>query len=91
MEQRAQVRRNESQRQLERNLVTEVERLQREIELAKQSTEMHHLTAETLKREVSTVIFFPPLGIPVPNIKQNKHYKCCELVRRLGVLVRSVS
>lgn len=53
MEQRAQVRRNESQRQLERSLVTEVERLQREIELAKQSTELHHLTAETLKREVN--------------------------------------
>lgn len=52
MEQRAQVRRNESQRQLERSLLSEVERLQREIDIAKQSTELHHLTAETLKREV---------------------------------------
>lgn len=53
LEQRAQIRRNESQRSLERNLLVEVERLQREIEIAKQSTELHHLTAETLKREVS--------------------------------------
>lgn len=53
LEQRAQIRRNESQRSLERSLLAEVERLQREIEIAKQSTELHHLTAETLKREVS--------------------------------------
>lgn len=53
LEQRAQIRRNESQRSLERNLLVEVERLQREIEIAKQSTELHHLTAETLKREVA--------------------------------------
>lgn len=52
MEQRSQNRRMESRKQLERNLLAEVERLQKDIELAKQSTDLHHLTAETLKREV---------------------------------------
>lgn len=52
MEQRSQSRRMESRKQLERNLLAEVERLQKDIELAKQSTDLHHLTAETLKREV---------------------------------------
>lgn len=53
MEQRAQTRRNESKKQMERNLMAEMERLQRDLELAKQSTEVHHLTAESLKKEVS--------------------------------------
>ncbi|CAH1159329.1 unnamed protein product [Phaedon cochleariae] len=60
IEQRAQGRRSESRKQLERNLLVEVERLQKDIELAKQSTDLHHLTAETLKREVvslETAIF----------------------------------
>ncbi|KAJ8936950.1 hypothetical protein NQ318_015568 [Aromia moschata] len=55
MEQRVQSRRTESRKQLERNLLVEVERLQKDIELAKQSTDLHHLTAETLKREVATL------------------------------------
>lgn len=53
IEQRAQTRRNESKKQMERNLMAEMERLQRDLELAKQSTEVHHLTAESLKKEVS--------------------------------------
>lgn len=53
MEQRSQSRRQESLKQLERNILLEVERLQKDIELAKQSADLHHLTAETLKREVS--------------------------------------
>lgn len=52
MEQRALSRRNESRKQMEKSLLIEMERLQRDIELAKQSTELHHLTAETLKKEV---------------------------------------
>ncbi|XP_049825799.1 ras association domain-containing protein 8 isoform X2 [Aethina tumida] len=55
MEQRAQCRRSESRKQLERSLLAEVERLQKDIELAKQSTELHHLTAETLKKEVAAL------------------------------------
>lgn len=53
LEQRALSRRNESRRQMEKSLMAEMERLQRDIELAKQSTELHHLTAETLKKEVN--------------------------------------
>lgn len=52
MEQRAQVRRNDSKKQMERSLLVEMERLQRDIDLAKQSTDLHHLTVETLKKEV---------------------------------------
>nr|XP_023015939.1 ras association domain-containing protein 8 [Leptinotarsa decemlineata]XP_023015944.1 ras association domain-containing protein 8 [Leptinotarsa decemlineata] len=55
IEQRSQSRRSESRKQLERNLLLEVERLQKDIELAKQSTDLHHLTAETLKREVASL------------------------------------
>ncbi|XP_017773949.1 PREDICTED: ras association domain-containing protein 8 isoform X2 [Nicrophorus vespilloides] len=51
MEQRVIARRSESRKQLERNLLVEMERLQGDIELAKQSTELHHLTAESLKKE----------------------------------------
>lgn len=53
MEQRALSRRNESKKQMERNLMVEMERLQRDLEVAKQNTELHHLTAENLKKEVS--------------------------------------
>lgn len=53
MEQRAESRRTESRKQLERTLLLEIERLQKDIELAKQSTDLHHLTGETLKREVT--------------------------------------
>lgn len=52
MEQRAQVRRNDSKKQMERSLLVEMERLQRDIDMAKQSTDLHHLTVDTLKREV---------------------------------------
>lgn len=52
MEQRAQSRRTDSRKQIEKSLLIEMERLQKDIELAKQSTELHHLTAETLKKEV---------------------------------------
>ncbi|CAH1106376.1 unnamed protein product [Psylliodes chrysocephalus] len=55
MEQRSQSRRQESLKQLERNILLEVERLQKDIELAKQSADLHHLTAETLKREVASL------------------------------------
>ncbi|XP_044254195.1 ras association domain-containing protein 8 [Tribolium madens] len=55
MEQRALSRRTESRKQMEKNLLVEMERLQRDIELAKQSTELHHLTAETLKKEVAAL------------------------------------
>ncbi|KAI4463503.1 ras-associating domain containing protein [Holotrichia oblita] len=55
MEQRAQSRRNESRKQMERNLLVEIERIQHDLDLAKQSTELHHLTAEALKKEVATL------------------------------------
>ncbi|KAL3267490.1 hypothetical protein HHI36_011613 [Cryptolaemus montrouzieri] len=54
-EQRQQMRKTESRKQFEKTLMAEVERLQKDIELAKQSTELHHLTAETLKKEVSAL------------------------------------
>lgn len=56
IEQRSQNRRTETRKQIERNVLVELERLQKDIELAKQSTDLHHITAETLKREVSTRI-----------------------------------
>lgn len=55
MEQRAQSRRNESRKQMERNLLAEMERIQHDIDLAKQSAELHHLTAEALKKEASSI------------------------------------
>lgn len=58
LEQRAESRRSESRKQLEQTLLIEIERLQKDIELAKQSTDLHHLTAETLKREVIILAFF---------------------------------
>lgn len=56
MEQRAQVRRNDSKKQMERSLLVEMERLQRDIDMAKQSTDLHHLTVDTLKKEVSSLL-----------------------------------
>lgn len=47
-----QMRKSESRKQFEKTLLAEMERLQKDIDLAKQSTELHHLTAETLKKEV---------------------------------------
>lgn len=52
LEQRMQMRKSESRKQFEKTLLAEMERLQKDIDLAKQSTELHHLTAETLKKEV---------------------------------------
>lgn len=53
LEKRAQLRLGESQMQLERSLLTEVDRLQHELELANQSTERNQATAEQLKRDVA--------------------------------------
>lgn len=58
IEQRAQSRRHESRKQIEKSLLVEMDRLHHDIELAKQSTELHHLTAETLKKEVKYCFFF---------------------------------
>ncbi|KAJ9591203.1 hypothetical protein L9F63_002274, partial [Diploptera punctata] len=55
MEQRSQVRETEDRQSLERSLLTEVERLQREVEQAKQGAEMSAQCAESLKREVQTL------------------------------------
>lgn len=52
LEQRAQCKRSETRKQMERNLLMEMDHIQKDIELAKQSADMHHLTAETLKKEV---------------------------------------
>lgn len=52
IEQRIQAKRTESKKQLERSLIVEVERLQRDIEIAKQSTDLHQMTAENLRKEV---------------------------------------
>ncbi|KAB0799051.1 hypothetical protein PPYR_06931 [Photinus pyralis] len=55
LEQRVQSRRNDSRKQLEKSFLMEVERLQKDIEAAKQSTELHHLTADTLIKEVAAL------------------------------------
>lgn len=52
LEQRAQCRRTDSRKQLEKSFLAEMDKLQKEIEIAKQSTDLHHLTADTLKKEV---------------------------------------
>jgi hypothetical protein len=53
MEQRSQVRESEDRQSLERSLLGEVERLQRELLQAKQGAEMSTQCGESLKREVS--------------------------------------
>jgi hypothetical protein len=58
MEQRSQVRESEDRQSLERSLLGEVERLQRELLQAKQSTDMSTQCSESLKREVSAVDSF---------------------------------
>ncbi|XP_045480447.1 ras association domain-containing protein 8 [Harmonia axyridis] len=55
VEQRLQMRKSESRKQFEKTLLAEMERLQKDIDMAKQSTELHHLTAETLKKEVAAL------------------------------------
>jgi hypothetical protein len=60
MEQRSQVRESEDRQSLERSLVGEVERLQRELVQATQSAEMSTQCSESLKREVSAVTMSSP-------------------------------
>lgn len=55
MEQRSQVRESEDRQSLERSLMGEVERLQRELVQATQSAEMSTQCSDSLKREVSAV------------------------------------
>jgi hypothetical protein len=55
MEQRSQVRESEDRQSLERSLMGEVERLQRELVQVTQSAEMSTQCSESLKREVSAV------------------------------------
>ncbi|CAG9765427.1 unnamed protein product [Ceutorhynchus assimilis] len=52
-EQRMTTKKTESRIQMERGILIELERIQKDIELAKQSSELHHLTVETLKKEVA--------------------------------------
>lgn len=61
LEQRAIVRRNESRKQMERNLLVEMERLQNDLELAKQGTDMHQMTADTLRKEVCLLLIYSHL------------------------------
>ncbi|KDR14204.1 hypothetical protein L798_12005 [Zootermopsis nevadensis] len=55
LEQRSQVRESEDRQSLERSLLGEVERLQHEVEQAKQGTEMSVQCGESLKREVQSL------------------------------------
>jgi len=57
MEQRSQVRESEDRQSLERSLLGEVERLQREVEQAKQGAEVSAQCGESLKREVSVQLY----------------------------------
>uniref|UniRef100_A0A1B6ED01 Ras-associating domain-containing protein n=1 Tax=Clastoptera arizonana TaxID=38151 RepID=A0A1B6ED01_9HEMI len=52
-EERIAVRENDEQQQLERSLLIEVERLQRDVETAKQSTESAAHSAESLRKDVA--------------------------------------
>jgi len=64
-EQRALLAEREGRHQLERSLLSEVERLQRQVDLAKQTSEHAAQCGEELRREVSahahTAHFFFPL------------------------------
>ncbi|XP_066998894.1 ras association domain-containing protein 8 isoform X1 [Anabrus simplex] len=55
MEQRSLVRETEDRQAMERSLLSEVERLQRELEQAKQGAEISAQCGENLKREVTSV------------------------------------
>ncbi|GFG29416.1 hypothetical protein Cfor_02617 [Coptotermes formosanus] len=55
VEQRSQVQESEDRQSLERSFLGEVERLQREVEQAKQGTEMSAQCGESLKREVQSL------------------------------------
>lgn len=60
-EQRMTSQKFESRKEVEKGILLELERIQKDIELAKQSSELHHLTAEELKKEVSNepfILFF---------------------------------
>lgn len=56
IEQRMSSKKSESRKQVERGILMELERIQKDIELAKKSSELHHSTAETLKKEVDQII-----------------------------------
>ncbi|XP_066146721.1 ras association domain-containing protein 8 [Euwallacea fornicatus] len=53
LEQRLNSKKFESRKQMEKGILMELERIQKDIELAKHSSDLHHLTAEELKREVA--------------------------------------
>jgi len=55
-EQRSQVQESEDRHSLERSFLGEVERLQRELEQAKQGAEMSAQCGESLKREVGVQV-----------------------------------
>ncbi|XP_034249012.1 ras association domain-containing protein 8 isoform X2 [Thrips palmi] len=55
MEQRSLVAEKENRQQLERSLLTEVERLQRQVDIAKQSSEQTAQCGEDLQREVAAL------------------------------------
>ncbi|KAJ4452317.1 hypothetical protein ANN_03837 [Periplaneta americana] len=55
LEQRSQVRESEDRQSLERSLLGEVERLQREVEQARQGAEVSAQCGESLKREVQSL------------------------------------
>lgn len=65
MEQRALLAEKENRQQLERSLLSEVERLQRQVDIAKQSSEQAAQCGEELHREVCSVYIL--LSIPQPN------------------------
>lgn len=52
MEQRSLIAEKENRQQLERSLMSEVERLQRQVDIAKQSSEQTAQCGEDLQREV---------------------------------------
>jgi len=56
VEQRSQVQESEDRHSLERSFLGEVERLQRELEQAKQGAEMSTQCGESLKREVGVQV-----------------------------------
>lgn len=63
MEQRSLVAEKESRQQLERSLLSEVERLQRQVDIAKQSSEQTAQCGEDLQREVCRLIAFTGVSI----------------------------
>lgn len=64
MEQRALLAEKENRQQLERSLLSEVERLQRQVDLAKQSSEQAAQCGEELHREVCGVFVLLSIAQP---------------------------